>query len=372
MPRAGYYKKPPLEWLQGKKKPSGKGPSAGVTYGKGGKPHPEQPVGSGDKEKEIVPEEITSKEPAKKKSVGEALLSMLNPFKKPEPLKHPLTGEPVINPSTGEPYGPLVAEPISIGLAGAGALGKTAIFGKVGGKMVQTTKNTRMAQSLAAKIFTPKTIGALGLSYLGSMFLSLWARSEAPEPLQFISRDVLSDAEESGDWSQYDRLKEARDEMMKTDIIEKIITFSPIIGPIANILKKFRGIAEAASIQDKIAENRKIRQEKGEDERSYWERITREKREWDLYMYDLYHNKEEECDRQISQRRSQLKGGGRSRLEQVKAEIKLWEEYKKKVIKWEREARQTSQRFWNNYMKEEMEIGGVPSKLGFGAGFGLL
>ncbi len=121
------------------------------------------------------------------------------------------------------------------------------------GKVASNTKSFATTKSFLQKVFSAKSMIILG-GAASTMFLGMWGQAEAAEPLSIIMRDILREAERTGDFSIYDEAKEARDEILDLEKWEQIALKTPI-APVVGIPNKIKGAIKAAGIMDKQADS---------------------------------------------------------------------------------------------------------------------
>ena len=253
-------------------------------------------------------------------------------------------------------------------LAGRGALvlsvapGVSAVttFAKVGaptiGKVATNPKTIGIAANILSKFFSKKTLAILG-GAAGSIFLGQWGQAEAGEPISIAMRDALRQAQSSGDWSVYDDAKAARDELTNLSIWEKIALWTPI-SPIIGITNKIRGVIAGGVVLDAVANNEKIAQENGETDDDKWDRIREQQAEDEKANIDYYN---EERKKMVDWEREAEKDAR-------DADAAFWRKEKEKQAQMEAEDRKAIADFWLAYRKESLKIANDnrPSNLNFG------
>lgn len=229
---------------------------------------------------------------------------------------------------------------------------------KVGGKI--NPKTAVLAEGLLAKVLKPKTLLAAGGALAGaasSLFLGLWAQAEAPEPLSIVMRDVLAQAQKTGDFSLYEESAEARDDIIDLNIWEKIAKWSPL-SPIIGIPNKIKGVAAAAQIQDQLAKDMQIQAETGETEDDKWARVREQQAQEERDNIDYYNEK----------RKEMLDWEQEAKANQRNEDAAFWAKEAEKQRKLEEEDRQAIADFWQAYREEaaRMADDNRPSNLNFG------
>ena len=244
-------------------------------------------------------------------------------------------------------------------LAAAGTRGATT-FGKVGaktiGKVQSNVKTIAQTKSLLEKFFSAKSLAILG-GAAGAMFLGQWGQAEAGEPISIAMRDALKQAENTGDWAVYDEAKAARDELTNLDLWKKIALWTPI-APLIGIQNKIKGVIAGGIVLDRIAENNKIAQEAGESEDDKWARIREQEKEDDKANVDYYNE----------QRKLMVEWEREATKDARNADAAFWRKEKEKQMKLEEEDRKAIADFWIAYRKETLKIANDnrPSNLNFG------
>lgn len=125
-------------------------------------------------------------------------------------------------------------------------------------KFKPNAKNMTLMEKIGKKVFSGKTLAYLGgAGGVGSIILSLWARTEAIDIVEFVA---MKPAYDLGifqeDWSLHEEAKLVRNEIINQTTFQKINNFLPISGPIQNMYGeggKIQAAIDAFRIQDEVA-----------------------------------------------------------------------------------------------------------------------
>jgi len=253
---------------------------------------------------------------------------------------------------------------LGIGAAVAGGIGTLATFG-TGAAVAGTTTavNTATATSATTIVtgaLSGKTLLAAGGALAGAasaMFLGQWSQAEAPEPISIVMRDILRQAQATGDYTLYDEAAEARDEILDLDVWEKITMWSPF-SPAIGIPNKIKGAKAAAILMDKLAQDQQIQRETGESNDQKWERIRNEQSQQEQTNIDYYNQ----------QRQIMINFEREAAKNARDADARFWAKEREKQRKLEAEDREAIAEFWQKYRIEAAKAAedNRPSKLNFG------
>ncbi len=243
-------------------------------------------------------------------------------------------------------------------LAGRTAVATAATVGKfpaLGLKVATNAKTLGATANLLSKIgFTVGGAAALTVAAIGTYPFSGFIKEEA---LQTLSLGVRS-AVGAGDVEGAETALDLQDEILREDLWEKIISAVPF----ANVVKELRDFYKAAkakvAIDKKIVEDIKIQQETGESEDEKWARIREEEAEQDRAAVDYY-----------NEQRKIMVDWEREAEKAARAEdAAFWREERAKQAKMEAEDRKAIADFWLAYRKESLKLANDnrPSNLNFG------
>jgi len=224
-------------------------------------------------------------------------------------------------------------------------------------EIATNTKTISIVKSILSKKFTTTALAAAG-AWAGAVFLGKWGEAESTEPLGIImSSQLIPDAIQTGDWGLVEEAQAARNEILDLTWWEKIGLWSPV-SPFIGIPKKIEGAIAAASVQDKIIEDLKTQQENGETEDQKWERIRQEEKEAEKAIIDYYNQ----------ERKKLLKWEREAAKQAREEEARFWAKEREKQRKQEEEDRKAAAEFWLAYRKMVMKMQeeSRPSKLNFG------
>ena len=255
----------------------------------------------------------------------------------------------------------VIGQPVAIGIPVPAAFGKAGTTFAL--KLASQAKNAKVvaqASRLISKSFSLKTIVAVGGSIAaaaGSMFLGQWAQAEAPEPLSIVMRDVLRQAQSTGDFTLYEEAKAARDEITDLSIWEKILMWTPA-SVVKGIPNKIDGVVAGGVVLDKLAEDIRIQQETGETDDAKWERIRQEQLDQEKANIDYYNQ----------ERKKLLEWEREAEKNQRSEDAAFWRKERAKQRKKEEEDRKAIADFWIAYRKQAQKLryDARPSNLNLG------
>ncbi len=210
---------------------------------------------------------------------------------------------------------------------------------------ITNPKTTGLLNNILKKVFSGKALALMG-GAASTLFLGKWGQAEAGEPISIVMKDVLREAEKTGDYTLYDEAAAARDELTNLSTWETILSNTPFISPFIGIPNKIKGVKQAGAIMDELRNQQQIAAEAGESEEEKWARIDREReerRERERIENEQYYTKVTE----------DLK-------EAKKAERREEERYWAKVLK-EREAaekakREADEKYWADVRRANSEL----------------
>jgi len=231
---------------------------------------------------------------------------------------------------------------------------------KTGGMMGFNSKQQLIAKTWALKSFPVSKISKYSNQLLvaaGLTFMGLWAKKEAPEPITYAMGKALTEAKNTGDWTNYDEAAAQRDEIINSPIWEELMSYTPI-SPLINIPKAIDGIAAGAKVMDQVAADIKTQQETGESEADKWARVKEHEAQMDRDNIDYYNEK----------RKEQLIWEQEAKAANRSKEAAFWAKERAKQRALEAADRQAIADFWIAYRKEALKIqeNSRPSKLNFG------
>ena len=232
--------------------------------------------------------------------------------------------------------------------------------GKIFQGAAPNTATASLAGGYVARSLSAPSLMAVGgviAAAAASMFFGQWGLAEAPEPLTIAMRDILKEAERTGDWELYEEAKAARDEVMDLNLFETAVKWSPL-SPLIGNAKKSEGLAAGAVVMDKLAADLRLQQETGSTDDEKWEKIRQEKLASEQFIIDYYND----------QRKLQVSWELEAKEDQRDADAAFWAEEKEKQTKLEEEDRQAMADFWTAYRKEAVKVAAEnrPSNLNFG------
>jgi len=210
---------------------------------------------------------------------------------------------------------------------------------------ITNPKSAGLMTNILKKTFSGKALALMG-GAASTIFLGKWGQAEAGEPLSIVMRDVLKQAEATGDYTLYNEAKDARDEVTNLSAWEKILSNTPFISPFIGIPNKIQGAIKAGAIMDELAKQNQIAAETGESEDDKWARIDAER----IEQKEQERIADEEYYVQVAKDAAKAKADAR----------KDDEAYWNNVIR-EREAYDTAKRtaeekYWEDVRKANAEI----------------
>ena len=222
-------------------------------------------------------------------------------------------------------------------------------------------KTEQIAKGLFEKILSPKTLFAAGgalVAAASTMFFGQWGQAEAPEPIQYtMTKYILPEAEQTGNWDLYDEAAAARDEIINLSMWQELAMWTPF-SPAIGITNKLKGIAKGAVFMDKYAEDQRVKAEQGLTEADMW-RVNLEQKQAQLEQNNI--------DFQIRIQTNLDNARIADREDRAEAAA-FWANEAEKQRKLEEEDRQAIKDFWEQYAKEKAKLADEsrPSKLNFG------
>ncbi len=244
---------------------------------------------------------------------------------------------------------------VSMGVGGLYA----STFKVTAGGAVANPKNAGLIANIAKTILDPRTILTVGMAGLSTYILGLWGGAEAPEPLNIPEKMVVDQALATGDWTLFDELNKARDDIFSEGTEQSLLDAIPIFGDaIKRIKQKWDANRAGAKVIQQWGENEKIRQQNGEDDRAYWERVKQQEKQ-DFIDNTNYYNE---------QRRQMIEWEREAEVAARNEDADFWREQAEKTRKAEAEDRKAVADFWFAYRKKVQQLSDAnrPSQLNFG------
>lgn len=234
-------------------------------------------------------------------------------------------------------------------------------------------KTVILAGQAVKKGLSARTLLAVGgtiAAAASTMFLGLWAQAEAPEPLSIAMRDVLREAQTTGNWTLYEEAAAARNEILELDGWEKIGIYSPL-SPVIGIPNKIKGAVESAQVMDKLASDMKIKEQTGEDEITYWERVNAEKAQQEIEIIDYYNEQRKLLVQWENEEKAKANAEERQKnRDQRNDDANFWRLQREAMYKLEEEERERIAKFWMEYKKQALKL--QAESRGSSLSFGLL
>lgn len=218
----------------------------------------------------------------------------------------------------------------------------------------QTVKQT---QSILSKVFSKRTLQMLGV-WAGAVYLGKWGQAESTEPLSItMTKYLVPNAVETGNWSLVEEAQDARNELLDLEWWEEVALWSPI-SPLIGIPRKIEGAIAASKVQDKAIADIRQQQETGETNDERWERVRQEQAAQEKANIDYYNQ----------ERKKMLEWEREAAKQQRSEDAAFWRKEREKQRKKEEEDRKAIADFWLAYRKEMQKLAddSRPSNLNFG------
>lgn len=246
-------------------------------------------------------------------------------------------------------------------------LAKTIVTGhKVGLKTAEkivrafqtNAKTIKMSDSILRGVLKqfgkPVAIaGAIG-AIIGSYPWAEWAQGEAREVMGFAVVNALK----TDNPEIIQEARAAQDELWDQNVWEGLARLIPGANIAVGFWNKYKALRAQAAVNDKIMADRITQIETGESEDEKWERVREEEAAADKAAIDYY-----------NEQRKQMVDWEREAEKAARDEdAAFWRKEKEKQAKLEAEDRQAIADFWLAYRKESLKIANDnrPSNLNFG------
>ena len=249
-------------------------------------------------------------------------------------------------------FGNVISNLKSVKIAAGRTLTKTTF-----GKAQVNTKTAALSINMVSKFFSPKAM-LFYAGWAGSIGMNLWAQAEAPEGIMFpVTKFLIPEAERTGDWSAVDEALAMADEVTDLGTWEKILGVTPF-ALIPGALNKLKGNIAGKEVMKKYTADQKVKQETGQSEADYWKERRVEEIEDDKAAINYYNE----------QRKLMVEWEREATVDARNADAKFWRKEKEKQAKKEAEDREAIAKFWLAYRKEAQKIAenNRPSNLNFG------
>lgn len=244
------------------------------------------------------------------------------------------------------------------------AAGKAAGLSKAGIAQVKHAIGTRRVSQVAQSLINPKSqslmlnvmrkafskeaLAIIGITATGAytFFQGKWAQAEAPEPISIVMKDVLREAQRTGDYTLYNEAAAARDELLNLSTWETIISNSPFISPFIGIPNKIKGAKLGARIQDELARQQQISAELGESEEDKWTRIEEERKA----TREAERIEDEQYYAQVK------KDIAKAKKEARREDEKYWANILRERENYEKDKREAEEKYWEDVRKLNAEL----------------
>ena len=191
-----------------------------------------------------------------------------------------------------------------------------------------------------------------------SVGVGLYAQAESPEGISInVGKYLVPEAERTGDWTAVNEALALAEEISDLSIWEKIIFASPF-AVIPGAWNKLRGNAAGIAILNKYAEDQQRKQDLGQTETQYWEQRKIDEAEQDKFTVDYYNE----------ERKKMVEWEREAKVAARTNDALFWRNERIKQRQMEAEDRQAIADFWTAYRKESQKIAADnrPSNLNFG------
>jgi len=255
---------------------------------------------------------------------------------------------------------------LSAGVGTATAESATVIAAGKWGTAITAKKAVLSAGVLGKMGVSTKTLGLLS-GWAVAVWWGKWGQAEAVEGLNIVMRDTLKEAQKTGNYDLYWEASAARDEISDLALWEKIALWSPL-APFIGIPNKMKGVAASAKVMDKLAREMQSGETSGESDDDKWERIRQEQEDSKEGMIDYYNDERKkmvEWEREAEEDardddakfwKEERKKTAQSEKEAMEANAKFWEDYKKLTIQMEQKAAEETADFWLDYAKKKQAV----------------
>jgi hypothetical protein len=220
-----------------------------------------------------------------------------------------------------------------------------------------TVKQATSIKKLLGKLWSKKAQIFYG-SWIGSVALGQWAKGEAAEQFTiFRDNTLIPDAMNTGDWTLVNEANEAADEVITGDWLQQIGLWSPLGGIVGSAIKA-NSFVQGQLIRKKYQADMEERQNNGETETDYWNRIREEQAEQDRAAIDYY-----------NEERKKLLTWEREAEQAARTEdAAFWKKQREEEYKSEEKERKAIADFWQAYREYNQKIQQnlKPSNLNFG------
>ena len=241
-----------------------------------------------------------------------------------------------------------------------GKAGKVGTISKTGGatKVVQANaKTVAQTKSILSKFFGKKALIMYG-AWASAVTIGKWGMAEAAEGITFpVSKFLIPEAQRTGDWTAVDEAEALALEITDISIWEKIALWTPL-APFIGIPKKIKGSAAGVQILEKYTEDQKTKQDAGQTEAQYWEQRKKDEAIEDRAVIDYYNE----------ERKKMVEWEREAKKQARDEDATFWRSERVKQQKMETEDREAIAKFWLEYRKEAQKIAdnNRPSNLNFG------
>ena len=228
---------------------------------------------------------------------------------------------------------------------------------KLGVRFTINAKTIKNTKKVLKKYFKKNTLAIIG-AWAGAVYLGKWGQAESTEPLGITMRKYLiPDARKTGNWTLVEEAQTARDELLDLPWWKEAVLWSPL-SPTVGVVNKIKGAIYAVNIQDKVIEDMRIQDETGETDDEKWARVRQEEIDRDKASVDYYNE----------QKKLMVEWEREAQRNARNEDAAFWANERQKQLILEEKERKKIADFWNDYRKEvqKMQEDSRPSSLGFG------
>ncbi|MCP6720499.1 MAG: hypothetical protein KJI72_04250 [Patescibacteria group bacterium] len=234
-------------------------------------------------------------------------------------------------------------------------LSKTgALIGKVATNPKTIASSISMISKIAIQLKKPAYVVAAIGAMIGTYPWAEWAQTEAGEILGFSSRSAIN----TGDPETIRQFQEIQAEIVDKNIWEQIARLIPGANIVTAFRNKMNAIRAQAIVNNKLMADAIIQLETGESEDAKWSRVREEQAEQEKANIDYYNE----------QRKQMVEWEREAERDARNKDAAFWRKEKENQRRLEEKDRKAIADFWIAYRKEALKIANDnrPSNLNFG------
>ena len=235
-----------------------------------------------------------------------------------------------------------------------GTIGKVVEIGKPVTNTVTKAKTTTWLGGLYKSVKNPTFVVSTLLASVGSYPFAGFIKEEALQTLSFSVRSAIN----SGDLELADEVTSDIDDLLDPNLTQQILNKIPGVNILNQLNNFFEGARLKNEIDKKIISDLKIQRDTGETEDEKWERVKQDEADQDKENIDFYNE----------QRKLMVDWEREADIDARDEDARFWREEAAKTRKAEEEDREAIARFWLEYRKEiqKLQDDNRPSNLNFG------